>query len=193
MSQLDIALALIGAMVLAVGLYSQAIKRTPVQEPLVATLVGIAAGPTLAGWLEVSQWGDPLRIVEEAARLTLAVALMAVALRLRRSDIRHFWRPGAWLATLGMVGMWLAATALLWSLLDLPLWLAALVGAVIAPTDPVVASAIVTGPFARDRLPERLRARRSRSATWPSSAGSGRSGRRPSSTPPSPCGRPARR
>ena len=36
MSQLDIALALIGAMVLAVGLYSQAIKRTPVQEPLVA-------------------------------------------------------------------------------------------------------------------------------------------------------------
>ncbi|HEX2257559.1 MAG TPA: cation:proton antiporter, partial [Afifellaceae bacterium] len=154
MSQLNIALALIGATVLAVGLYSQALKRTPVQEPLVATLAGIAAGPALSGWLEVAEWGDPLRIVEEAARLTLAVALMAVALRLSRSDLKRFWRPGALLATAGMVGMWLAATLLVWWALALPLWLSALIGAVLAPTDPVVASAIVTGPFARDHLPE---------------------------------------
>jgi sodium/hydrogen antiporter len=158
MTQLDIALALTGATVLAVGLYSQAIKRTPVQEPLVATLVGIAAGPALLSWLDVAEWGDPLRILEEAARLTLAVALMAVALRLRRADLKRYWRPGAWLATLGMVGMWLAATVIVWAILPVPLWLAALIGAVIAPTDPVVASAIVTGPFARDHLPEHLRA-----------------------------------
>lgn len=43
-------------------------------------------------------------------------------------------------------------------LFALPLWTAALVGAAVTPTDPVTASAIVTGDFAKRHLPERLRA-----------------------------------
>jgi NhaP-type Na+/H+ or K+/H+ antiporter len=158
MNQLNVAMAVIAATILAIGLVSQAIKKTPLQEPLVAVLVGIAAGPAVAAWLDVGGWGDELRIMEEAARLTLAVALMAVALRLSRSDLKRFWRPAALLITLGMVGMWAAATALVWWILPVPLWLAALIGAAITPTDPVVASAIVTGPFAKSHLPERVRA-----------------------------------
>jgi len=41
--------------------------------------------------------------------------------------------------------------------LDLPLGLAALIGAIITPTDPVAASPIVTGDLAKDNIPDKLR------------------------------------
>jgi sodium/hydrogen antiporter len=41
--------------------------------------------------------------------------------------------------------------------LGLPFWMAALIGAIITPTDPIAASPIVTGPVAEKNLPERIR------------------------------------
>ncbi len=51
-----------------------------------------------------------------------------------------------------------AATSLgAWLLLDLPFWAAVLLGAILTPTDPVVASTLVTGPLAERCLPRWLR------------------------------------
>jgi len=61
------------------------------------------------------------------------------------------------LLTLGMLGMWLATSALALLILGLPVVVGLLIGAILAPTDPVVASAIVTGRFAQDHLPDRVR------------------------------------
>ncbi|HEV7268656.1 MAG TPA: cation:proton antiporter [Falsiroseomonas sp.] len=157
MSQLNIALALAGTTVLLLGLFSNPIKRSLLQEPLLAMLAGIAAGPYLLGWLDLSRWGEENAILEQAARLTLAISLMGVALRLEKESLRALWRPAALLLTFGMLGMWLAASALAGWLLGLSIWMALLVGAVVTPTDPVVASSIVTGPFASQHLPVRLR------------------------------------
>ena len=46
---------------------------------------------------------------------------------------------------------------LVWWIFDLPFWVAMLIGAVAAPTDPVVSTSIVTGVVAEENIPARLR------------------------------------
>jgi NhaP-type Na+/H+ or K+/H+ antiporter len=154
---MDLALTVVGATVLVVGLFSYALKKTPLQEPLIGVAVGIAAGPHGFGWLDVSSWADPHELIEQTARVTLAIGLMAVALRISADDLRRYVRPVTWLLTFGMLGMWAVTSVMAGWLLGIPVWSALLLGAVLTPTDPVVASSIVTGDFARKRLPRRIR------------------------------------
>ena len=157
MEQLNVALAVTGIVVVLVGLLSKPIKKSLFQEPTIAMLAGIAVGPYGLAWLDLARWGEENSIMEQAARITLAIGLMGVALRLHRKSVRALLKPVALLLTLGMVGMWLASSALAGWLLGLSFWTALLLGAVVTPTDPVVASSIVTGPFAKKHLPLRLR------------------------------------
>ncbi|WP_029032531.1 cation:proton antiporter [Salinarimonas rosea] len=157
MSQLDLTLAVAAGVVLLLGVASRLLKRSPFQESLVAVLVGLAVGPFALGLIDVAAWGEEPRVLEQAARFTLAIGLMGVALRLDKAGLRRLGRPIGWLLTAGMLGMWLASSALAAWLLGLSVWTALLVGAVITPTDPVVASSIVTGDFAKSHLPERVR------------------------------------
>lgn len=157
MQQLDIALATIAATVIVIGVISNAIKRSILQEPMIAVGVGIAIGPVGLGWLDLTEWGNENAILEQAARLTLAIGLMGVAMRLRPKSIPRLWRPVTIMLTVGMLGAWLVAAGLIGSTLGLSFWMALLIGAVVTPTDPVVASSIVTGKLAAENLPLRLR------------------------------------
>ncbi len=67
------------------------------------------------------------------------------------------WRRAGALLTVAMVGMWLATSLGAWLLLDVEPWVALLVGAILTPTDPVVASSLVTGRLAEANLPRWLR------------------------------------
>jgi sodium/hydrogen antiporter len=157
MEQLNAALAVTGAVVICVGVLSNVMKRSLVQDPIFAVGVGVAVGPHGLGLLDVASWGDQQAILEQAARLTLAIGLMGVALRIRRASFKALWRPVTVLVAIGMVGTWLVSSALATLVLGISFWTALLVGAVVTPTDPVVASSIVTGPFARQHLPLRVR------------------------------------
>jgi sodium/hydrogen antiporter len=127
MSQLDLALTTIGLAVLALGLVSRLIKRRLwISEPLLALLAGVALGPAALGWLEPETWGRQDVILEETIQITLAIALMEVAL---------------------LAGL----------LLGLPFLSGLLLGAVLIPTDPVVSGGIVSGDFAVEHLPARIR------------------------------------
>ncbi|WP_019339526.1 cation:proton antiporter [Stutzerimonas stutzeri] len=157
MTQLNIALAIMGGVAVCIALLSALIKRSPVSEPALAVLVGAAVGPYGLSWLDLARWGDTFIILEQAARLTLAIGLMGVALRLQPAALKAMLKPIMLLLTFVMLGMWLVSSLLAGWLLGLSLWAALLLGAVIAPTDPVVASSIVTGKFAKKHLPLRLR------------------------------------
>ncbi len=157
MEQLNIGLAVTGAVVVLIGLLSNILKKSLLQEPMVAVLVGITAGPYGLGWLDVAKWGEENTILEQAARMTLAVSIMGIALRLETHGLKVLWQPTALLVTIGMVGMWLVSSALAGWLLGLSFWTALLLGAVLTPTDPIVANSIVTGPFAKEHLPLRIR------------------------------------
>jgi NhaP-type Na+/H+ or K+/H+ antiporter len=156
MGQLNISLVVTGAVVVAIGLLSNVLEKRRLQEPMVAVLVGMAAGPYGPGWLDVTERGEENAVLEQAARLTLAVSLMGIALRLETHSVKILWYLAALLVAFGMIGMWLVSSALAGWLLGLSFWTVLLLGAVATPTDPIMANSIVTGPFAKKHLPLRV-------------------------------------
>ena len=153
---LDIVLALVGATLLVLGVLSRVVDRLWLSPVLLAVAVGVLSGPQLLDVMPADVAGSrPL--LEEVARLTLAVALVGAGLQLTRDDLRQTARPAGLLLTGGMVGMWIVTSLGAWLLLDLPFWAAFLLGAILTPTDPVVASTLVTSPLAKGLLPRRVR------------------------------------
>jgi sodium/hydrogen antiporter len=158
LSELNIALVAVGAVVLVIGLLSNLLRNTFVSTPIVALVAGVFIGPAILGLLDPVGWrGQGETILEQATRLTLAISLMGVALRLPERFPFRNWRSLAVLLGLVMPFMWLVSGLLVYLILGLPFLVALLVGAVITPTDPVVSSTIVTGDVAEKNLPARLR------------------------------------
>lgn len=158
MHTLNLTLTIIGTMILIIGVLANLIKnRWYISAPIVALLVGVLVGPTVFGLLDVANWGDQTRVLEEAARLTLGISLMGVALRLPDRYLWQHWRSVAILLGLVMPLMWLVSGALAYLFLGVPFWVALLIGAVVTPTDPVVSSSIVTGDLAEKNIPGYLR------------------------------------
>jgi sodium/hydrogen antiporter len=153
----DVAFIVVGASILALGLPSNIIKRLWLSVPLLALLAGVLLGPEVLGVLQPGRLRGERKVLEELARVTLAVSLVGTALQITREDLRLIWKRAASLLSVGMIGMWLLTSLGAWLLLDLPLWLGLLLGAILTPTDPVVASALVTGRLAEANLPRWLR------------------------------------
>ena len=158
MTELYVSLAAVGGLLLLLGMLGGVLKeRTPVSEPLVALLAGVLIGPAALGLLDLAGLGDQTVILEEAALVTLGIALVGVALRLPVGYASTHWRLLVVLLGVVMPLMWLAGGFLAYLILGLPFWVAVLVGAIVTPTDPVVASSIVAGGVAERNLPAKLR------------------------------------
>ncbi|MDQ3911781.1 MAG: cation:proton antiporter [Actinomycetota bacterium] len=158
MHELYVALAVVGGLLLVLGLFTGLINRAAyASEPLIAIVAGVLIGPAALRWLDLSAIGNEKVILEQASLVTLAVALVGVALRLPVGFITNNWKPLAVLLGLVMPLMWMASGLLIYLLLGIPFLVALLIGAIVTPTDPVVSSSIVTGDVAEENLPGRLR------------------------------------
>ena len=82
---------------------------------------------------------------------------MAVALRYPSEAVRRQWRPVALLLLVVMPLMAVTTSVLSATVLGVGLGTAALLGAALAPTDPVLAASVVTGRPAEQTLPDRDR------------------------------------
>jgi sodium/hydrogen antiporter len=155
---LYLSLAAVGGLLLLLGLLGGLLKeRTPVSEPLIALLAGVLIGPAALGLLNLADLGDQTLILEEAALVTLGIALVGVALRLPVGYSRRNWRLLLVLLGIVMPLMWVAGGLLVYLIVGVPFWVAVLIGAIVTPTDPVVASSIVAGGVAERNLPASLR------------------------------------
>jgi sodium/hydrogen antiporter len=155
MDAVDLALFTVGLTVLVLGLFSGLLRQSMLSESLLALVAGVVLGPAVLGILHVGRLDDP--IVEEVTRVTLAIGLMGVALRLSPSEPRRRLRALAVLLLGVMPLMWIVSALLIRLILGLSWPVSFLLGAVITPTDPVVVSTLVTGPLAHKHLPARLR------------------------------------
>lgn len=141
---------LIGAMLLLVVLGSATVKRAPISMTLLYLLFGLGLG--YLGWIpfDPAAQGQTLEILAEIA---VVVSLSSAGLKLRKPLRSVLWRVPVLLASASMVvtvGL-VAACGML--LFDLPLGVAVLLGAILAPTDPVLASDVqVSDPGDADRL-----------------------------------------
>jgi sodium/hydrogen antiporter len=156
--EIDLVLALFAGVVLVLSLFSTLFQHISLPGPVLALAFGVLIGPHALGLLRIEDFRVPTgTLLEQASRITLAVGLTGVALRLPHG----YWRANArWITVIvgaGMAVMLAVATGVLWGLLGIPFVLALLLGAIITPTDPVVTTPVVTGSLAQERIPERVR------------------------------------
>lgn len=156
MSEINQILGFVGLVVLLIGLLTTTSRRTFLGGPLAGMLAGVILGPVV-GLVDPSSWPFRNEIIEQVARFTLAFGLVEVAMRLPRGIVTELRRPLAVLLGGVMVLSWAVTAILVWWLLGLSFWMAALIGAIVTPTDPVVASAIVNSRVARKQVPRELR------------------------------------
>lgn len=136
---------LIGALLLAFVILGSSLGRLPLSSAIVYLAIGVALGPAGTAMLTP----DPLRhaaLLESVTEVALLVSLFAVGLHLGVPlRDRRWWLPLrlAFVSMALMVGL---VTAVGVWLLHMPLGAAVLLGAILAPTDPVLASDIHAEP-----------------------------------------------
>lgn len=145
-----------GALILAL-LLPHLIKRLAMSSPIVLLVLGL-----LLGWSPVTQGfsarpADHRGAIEHMTELTVLVALMGVGLALDRPLLLRSWRSWTrWHTTWRLLAVGLplsvvAVTVIGTSFLGLGAATALLVGAALAPTDPVLAADVqVEGPTAEE-------------------------------------------
>jgi NhaP-type Na+/H+ or K+/H+ antiporter len=124
---------------------------------MTAAAAGVLLGPYGFDVLRLSPLSEPLPLLEVLARFTVAFAVTSIALRLDPRYLRDRARSLAVLVGPGMVVMWLLSSLVASLALPIGLLVALLVGAVLTPTDPVLANSILVGETATENIPERLR------------------------------------
>ncbi|MGW8066918.1 cation:proton antiporter domain-containing protein [Streptomyces ziwulingensis] len=154
---LNVLLTVFGCLALVVAALSKGIQRAPLTAPLLALLTGVAVGPAGVDVVGLPTVVEGHTELHEVCRLLLAVSVMAVALRYRFRDVRARAKPVALLMVVAMAGMALVTTAVSAAALGVGLGAAALLGAALCPTDPVLASSVVTGEPAEKTVAARTR------------------------------------
>jgi NhaP-type Na+/H+ or K+/H+ antiporter len=153
----DVLLTAAGALALVAAAWSQWFRRLPVSEPLLALGIGVVLGPAVLGVLPLPQLLEDHAWLHTAARLLLAISVMSVALRYPFSAARLRLRPVLLLLAVVMPAMAVVTAGLAALTLGVGLGAAALIGAALSPTDPVLASTVTTGKPAEEDLPGRDR------------------------------------
>jgi NhaP-type Na+/H+ or K+/H+ antiporter len=144
--------AIAGLLLIGMALIGSLVKRLPVTTSVVYLLVGVALGPSWLGLitLDIVRHAELLERVTEVA---VIISLFTAGLKLRAPIRDSLWKPAhrlAWISMTLTVGL---VTLVGVYALHLPVGVAVLLGAVLAPTDPVLASDVqVADVNDRDRL-----------------------------------------
>lgn len=144
--------AVIGAVLLSLVLLGTLIGRLPLSSAMLYLGIGWLLGPTVLGVLTP----DPVRhaaLLETVAEIALLISLFAVGLQLGVPlGDRRWWLPLR-LAVISMACMVALVACVGVVALGLPLGAAILLGGILAPTDPVLASGVQSESGVRpDRL-----------------------------------------
>ncbi|MFH9299273.1 cation:proton antiporter [Streptomyces sp. NPDC017520] len=154
---LDVLLTVVGSLALVVAALSRWVQRAPLSAPLLALVTGIAFGPEVLGVVDLPTVLEGHEELHEFSRLLLAISVMAVALRYGFRDVRALTRPATVLLFGAMAAMAVVTTAVSAAALGVGLGAAALLGAALCPTDPVLASSVVSGEPAEKSVSARTR------------------------------------
>lgn len=143
---------LVGLLLIGIGLTDTLRRGLPVSASALYLAVGVTLGPYGLHLIQLDLPEDST-LLERISEVAVLFSLFAVGLRLRVRLTDRLWVAPLKLATLAMlltIGAMFVAASLL---LGLPAGAALLLAAVLAPTDPVLASDVqVDRPGDRDRL-----------------------------------------
>ncbi|MES2830556.1 MAG: cation:proton antiporter [Pseudomonadota bacterium] len=130
---------LIGFLLLARGLSSTILQRSPFTSSIFYLAVGLIAGPTVLGLFKF----DPLEqsaLLEALTEVAVLISLFSAGVKMPVPVKMLHWRPPIRLAWISMTITVALVAGFGYYVLDLPLGAGILLGAILAPTDPVLAT-----------------------------------------------------
>ena len=142
----------VGALLIVMGVTPTLLKRLPITPAMLYLGVGLLMGPTV---LDVFRF-NPLKesaLLEVLTEVAVLISLFATGVKMPVPFHLRQWRAPLLLATVSMaLTVGLVAAFGVWAL-GLPLGAAVLLGAIVAPTDPVLATDVQSRhPGDRDQL-----------------------------------------
>lgn len=142
----------IGILLILMTLGNAWISRLPLSTAMVYLLVGYGLGPAGLGLIRLEPVRDAA-LLEHLTEIAVLISLFNAGFKLQLPLMHRSWRVPVQLATLSMLMTVVLLTLAGRMLLGLTLGLALLLAAILAPTDPVLASDVqVAHPQDRDPL-----------------------------------------
>jgi len=143
---------LVGGLLLAMGLTYSVLKRSPVTSAIIYLAVGILVGPTVLNLFHF----NPLKqsaLLEVLTEIAVLISLFSAGVKMPVPFNLTRWRAPILLATVSMTMTVALVAAFAYYVLGLPLGAGVLLGAILAPTDPVLATDVqIRHPGDRDQL-----------------------------------------
>lgn len=143
---------LVGGLLLARGLTSSVLKRLPLTPAIIYLAVGLVVGPTALNAFHF----NPLKqsaLLEVLTEVAVLISLFSAGVKMPVPVSFARWRTPILLASVSMTVSVVLVAAFAYYLLGLPLGAGILLGAILAPTDPVLATDVqIRRPGDRDQL-----------------------------------------
>ena len=143
---------LVGGLLLVMGLTTSILKRSPVTSAIIYLAVGLLVGPTVLNLFHF----NPLKesaLLEVLTEVAVLISLFSAGVKMPVPFSFARWRTPILMATVSMTITVAMVAAFAYYVLGLPLGAGVLLGAIVAPTDPVLATDVqIRHPGDRDLL-----------------------------------------
>lgn len=143
---------IVGMLLVLMALASTVLKRLPLSTAMLYLLVGLGVSPLGLDLLQVRPMAHA-RVLERMAEIVVLLSLFTAGLKLSPGLRDRRWALPVRLALSSMVLTVALIAGAAWLFLGLPLGACLLLGGILAPTDPVLASDVqLQDPADRDKL-----------------------------------------
>jgi len=143
---------LVGGLLLVMGLSTSLLKRLPITSAIIYLAVGVLVGPTA---LDLFHF-NPLKesaLLEVLTEVAVLISLFSAGVKMPVPFNFARWRTPILLATVSMTFTVLMVAEFAYYVLDMPFGAGVLLGAILAPTDPVLATDVqIRHPGDHDQL-----------------------------------------
>jgi len=143
---------LVGGLLLAMGLTATLLKRSPITSAIIYLAVGVLVGPTV---LDLFHF-NPLQqsaLLESLTEVAVLISLFSAGVKMPVPFSFARWRSPILLATASMTITVVMVAEFAYYVLGMPLGAGVLLGAIVAPTDPVLATDVqIRHPGDHDQL-----------------------------------------
>lgn len=133
-------------------------NRLHLSEPPLALLTGIIFGPNVLNVVNPEQWHWQDTVTQEATRIIVSLQVFSVGVELPKAYFSRHWRSIAMMLVPVMTFSWLVTAGFVYAVIGTTWATALIISACLAPTDPVLAAAVLQGGSRfSGRVPRRLR------------------------------------
>lgn len=142
----------VGGLLLVMGLTFTLLKRSPITAAIIYLAVGVLVGPSGLNLFHFNPLKES-KLLEALTEVAVLISLFSAGVKMPVPFSLARWRTPILLATVSMAVTVAMVAGFAWLLLGLPLGAAVLLGAIVAPTDPVLATDVqIRHPGDRDQL-----------------------------------------